>query len=73
VEAAAAHEERLVIEIEVLTSHLELADAEPLAPRLDDNAVLDKLDNARVEIRMFRRPSAKVAEREADEDEERGV
>ena len=66
VESAPAQEERFSIEVEIFSAHLKLAYAEPLAPCLHYGSVLDQLDNARVQIRMFRRPRTESAERKTE-------
>ena len=63
--AEAADEERAVVEVELLAAHLELPDAEALAPGLHHLAADDQLDLRRVKVGAFRRPGTEVGERDS--------
>ena len=69
--AEPAQKVRMVVQVERVATHLELADAEPFAPRLHDDSVLDQLDDARVEVWMLRRPGPEGWERKPKGEGER--
>ena len=65
VEAAAPHEERLAVEVEVLAAHFQLANAEALAACLQHGGSVAKRDFRDVEVRVLGVPRTEVGQRHA--------